>query len=704
MTSQAAVTSNGEAAFRRYLPSPDKYPLSGIDQNDVYSFSEAAVVDPRVSHLFQEWADSLKKPFYGVTADGVKIEDLYPLQDEGAPTREATIAGNRVIDALTPDEKLRALHDLNSEDWRKWCNTEIIAYDIGLRLEALEQPKIDLVWALVKASLDERGFTKVRDATKMNKFLGSLAGNSTILNENSYFFMLFGRPSQKEPWGFSLSGHHLCLHVFFIGDQMAICPVFIGSEPNVIDQGSDKGVELFRSEATLALKLMQSLTQEQQHKAQKSPLIHDPDRANWNIVDQRHLGGTGKDNRVIPFEGQVASDLTPENQDLLVSVVEAFNQLLPRGPLAHYLQLVRQHLSETYFTWTGGFGNEDAFYFRIQSPVVLVELDHHSGIYLTNQTPDKYHIHAIQRLPNGGDYGQELIRKWKQKHAGKRTTRRMEYIRPLDDEATVDTGFPKYRAQILSTLESGIILASHIGEGGCGPGLHYHHSDQMYYLASGTMTVRLGERVHNVTTGSLVFIPAGLPHCNWNDGPGSETHLEMIIPSPHRLKQLAYMIDKPEDVPAEWQTSSKGYVRRVDPSYMTEPLPGFKTLALADQSSGSENAVVMYAEVAPGTGGPGTHIHEFDQYYFVLEGKMTVEVALQKHVVTPNKLVVIPAGVPHRQYNQSDVVEKHIVINTPAPELGRCWDYGLTVAPNGDNHYGNHNAAREVADGALLAG
>ncbi|UPK95704.1 hypothetical protein LCI18_006639 [Fusarium solani-melongenae] len=697
------TTSNGiQEGFRQYLPEPDKYPLSGLDTSNVYTFSKAAVADPRVRDLFQTWADSLKTPFYGVTTDGVKVEDLFTLQDQGAPTATATIAANRLIDVLTPDEKLRALHDLGSEDWRQWCNTEIIAYDIGLRLEALQPSQIDLVWALVEASLSETGYAKVRGATKMNKFLGDLAGNATILNENSYFFMVFGRPSQEEPWGFSLSGHHLCLHVFFVANQMAIGPVFIGTEPNVIDEGPDKGVDLFRSEVTMARQLMQSITPEQQKKAQKTSEIHQPETPGWNIVDQRHLGGTGKDNAIIPYEGLVASELVPEHQDLLVSVIAASQNLLPRGPLEHYLRQVRQHLSETYFTWTGAFGDKEAFYFRIQSPVVLVELDHHSGIYLTNQTPDKYHIHTIHRLPNGGDYGQELIRKWKQKNPGKRAMKRMEYVRPFDEEATVDSGFPRYRVQILSSLESAIILASHIGEGGCGPGLHYHHSDQMYFMLRGTMTARLGDQVHDVPTSSLVFIPAGLPHRNWNDGPGSETHLEMIIPAPHRLKQLAYMVEKPDDVPAECRTNSEGYVRPIDAKRLAEPLPGFKIMPLADPSSGSTNAVIMYVEVEPNMGGPGTHVHEFDQYYFVLEGELTIEVALQKYVVTADKLVVIPAGVPHRQYNQGDVVERHVVINTPAPEPGRAWDYGVRVTPNGDNHYGNLNAVRELDDGALL--
>lgn len=469
----------------------------------------------------------------------------------------------------------------------------------------------------------------------------------------------------------------------------------------IIVEGASKGDELFHRENALALKLMQNLTPDQQRQAQKTDVIHEPEKPGWNTVDQRHLTGASQDNRMIPYEGVAVSTLTLESQDLVVSVIEAFQELLPPEPLAHRLRLVRQHLSETYFTWTGKFGDNDPFYFRIQSPVVLIEMDHHTGIYLTNKEPRKFHIHTIHRLPNGGDYGRQLIQEWRQAHPVKPAMQRMEYVRPFNEAVTVDTGFPKYRAQILSSLESAIILASHIGGGGSGPPLHYHESDQAYFLISGSMKVRLGNAVHDVSSGSLVFIPAGLPHCNWNLGPDSETHLEMIIPATDRLKQIAYMVYKPEDVPPEWRTNRKGYVRRVDSRWLKEPLPGFKTMSLADPSSGCDTAVILYAEVGPKNGGPDVHIHEFDQYYFVLEGELTIEVALQKYVVTRNKLVVLPAGVPHRQYNEGDVAEKHLTINTPAPEPGRLWDFGVTLAANGIGHYGSLTAAREIDDGAL---
>ena len=102
--------------------------------------------------------------------------------------------------------------------------------------------------------------------------------------------------------------------------------------------------------------------------------------------------------------------MTEAQQDQLLCTVAAFLELLPPGPLKARMSQIRKHLPETYFSWIGGYGSDDPFYYRIQSPVVLLEFDHHSGVFLTNKEPAKYHIHTIQRIPNGNDYGRELIR------------------------------------------------------------------------------------------------------------------------------------------------------------------------------------------------------------------------------------------------------------------------------------------------------
>jgi quercetin dioxygenase-like cupin family protein len=91
-------------------------------------------------------------------------------------------------------------------------------------------------------------------------------------------------------------------------------------------------------------------------------------------------------------------------------------------------------------------------------------------------------------------------------------------------------------------------------------------------------------------------------------------------------------------------------------------------------------------ELEPGSAGPNTHIHDFDQYYLVLEGELTVEVALQTHTVTPHTLVLLPAGVPHRQYNSSTTTtEKHLAVLAPPPQPGKPWDHGVDFRRNGDD-------------------
>lgn len=260
----------------------------------------------------------------------------------------------------------------------------------------------------------------------------------------------------------------------------------------------------------------------------------------------------------------------------------------------------------------------------------------------------------------------------------------MQYVRGFDETKRMDTGFPGYRAQFLSWLESALMIASHIGEGGCGPGLHYHRSDQFYYLLEGTMNVQLGHAVHRIEAGTFVFIPAGLAHRNWNDGPGAETHFEMIIPAPAPAAPIALMVDTPQDVPAAHRTDHPGYTRAVEPENLTAAMPGLRLQSLTGPGLGCPTAVVNYMELDPRSAGPHTHIHDFDQYYLVLQGELTVEVALQTHVVAPRTLVVLPAGVPHRQYNSSTTTtEKHLSVLAPAPQPAKPWDHGVDFRANG---------------------
>jgi hypothetical protein len=71
---------------------------------------------------------------------------------------------------------------------------------------------------------------------------------------------------------------------------------------------------------------------------------------------------------------------------------------------------VDAHLDETRFAWMGATSDEGPFYYRIHSPVVLIEFDHHPGVVFDNEVPSRNHVHTLIRTPNGGDYGTDLLR------------------------------------------------------------------------------------------------------------------------------------------------------------------------------------------------------------------------------------------------------------------------------------------------------
>ncbi|KAI1858469.1 hypothetical protein JX265_010339 [Neoarthrinium moseri] len=400
--------------FRQYLPDLSTPRFQRIAECDAYSHAAEALVHKRPPWLYgllQHWMSLLKEPYRGVTNDGTVRHGLFKLRDEGIPIAAIAAAADAVIAKLGPEQRKKTLlHVDNLEGWRTWSNPEFLISDKGVRLDELSEDLRNAVLKVLEASLSAEGYQKALGAMRVNHFLGELVNAHKVMNEFSYNFVLFGLPSTDAPWGYSFYGHHLCLSVFFYGPQIVVSPWFTGAEPNIIDEGPYKGTRILYEEDRLGLQLMQSLSQEDKDKAQTYKNMKDDKmpKGRWNHDDQRHLLGAYRDNRTVPYEGIVVSSLSEAQQALVLGVLEQYLLYLPARSRALKLQDCRDWLHETYFSWIGGYGDADAFYFRIQSPVVIVEFDHHSGVFLTNTEPKRFHIHTLLRTPHRGDYGMAL--------------------------------------------------------------------------------------------------------------------------------------------------------------------------------------------------------------------------------------------------------------------------------------------------------
>ena len=83
-----------------------------------------------------------------------------------------------------------------------------------------------------------------------------------------------------------------------------------------------------------------------------------------------------KDNIDLDYAGIQASKLEDKQRSLLLEVVETYVGNLSDGHAKVKMSEVKKHLDRTYFAWIGGTTEESVYYYRIHSPVVLIEFDH----------------------------------------------------------------------------------------------------------------------------------------------------------------------------------------------------------------------------------------------------------------------------------------------------------------------------------------
>src|SRR5918997_3128053 len=381
--------------FRQYLY-PHGHPrLAEVRGMDPYAYGESSKQPGTFTGgLVAGWTPLYPNEFPGVTEDGVLREGLYPLEParpgEEAPVEAMVAAADDLLAALTPEDRARVSFPVDAVEWQTWANPEFMQFDTGLRLEFQPSEVRERALALVRASLSPEGFDLAHAMMLVNGFLGEVVDLPTVLGEWSYNVALYGEPDLRAPWGWQLYGHHCALNCLVVEGRMVLSPVFLGAEPDQIDAGPHTGIsDLFADRIEAGLAVMAALTDDQRAAATVYAEMVDPAMPPGRVHpgDERHLAGAFQDNRVIPVEGVRLSEVSEEARARVLDVVAAFVRLLPEGPRAARLREVAAHLDDTWFSWIGGHEPGDVFYYPVQSPVVVVEPDHHFGGFLYHDTP-----------------------------------------------------------------------------------------------------------------------------------------------------------------------------------------------------------------------------------------------------------------------------------------------------------------------------
>ena len=353
----------------------------------------------RMQPMLDRAHSSLAEPFRGVAIGGELAPGLFAEANTGVSLAPVVEAARSLLAALTPAQRQAASFAIDDEAWRKWSNIHPWLMRHGVCLADLGHDQRRAALALMREGMSAAGYQSARDVMKLNEHALEITGKPEEYGEWLYWVSLFGTPSPDQPWGWQIDGHHLNVNCFVLGDQLVVTPNFMGSEPVLARFGKYQGTRVFAAEEERGYALMRALSAEARQRATIGA-----------DLPAELLTAAFNDNRRIDPAGIRYDELPPEGRDRLEALLATYTGRIRPGHAEIRWAEAKRHLGETRFAWIGAFDDASPFYYRILSPVILVEFDHQSGIMYDNDTPSRDHIHTVVRTPNGNDYGKDLLR------------------------------------------------------------------------------------------------------------------------------------------------------------------------------------------------------------------------------------------------------------------------------------------------------
>ena len=261
----------------------------------------------------------------------------------------------------------------------------------GLSLKAMNDAQRKAAFALLRAGLSAKGYTKVETIRSLELVLRAIEG-SARRDPELYFFTIFGEPG-SQTWGWRYEGHHIAQN-WTISDGKAVSttPAFLGANPALVQDGPSKGTRALGAEEDLARALLESLTE-----AQRKEAVIAADAPN-DILTSNARKASIAENTGLP-----AGSMTPAQQKMLMTLIEEHATVQAPGLSDKRLATVRADgFANIKFAWMGsqqrGLGN--GHYYRVQGKSFLIEYDN-----VQNQAN---HHHIVWR-DFAGDFGTDLL-------------------------------------------------------------------------------------------------------------------------------------------------------------------------------------------------------------------------------------------------------------------------------------------------------
>lgn len=306
-------------------------------------------------------------------------------------------AANWFLASLTPEQKAQAVFPFDSDKREDW---HFIPKDTrkGLCIRDMKPEQGILARALLNCGLSNRGEMKAAAIMSLEEVLFQMESSANPAktdeirqkrNPVKYFVCIFGTPSMKGTWGWSVEGHHFSAN-FTIkdGQFFRATPSFFGTNPGEVRQGPRAGLRVLGTEEDLGRKLATSLNEEQWKKA----LVDTTAPKDMLTEARRHIDPLSPN-------GLSEADLNPAQKENLTQIIhEYLFRVRPDIAQERWEQIKKD--GGVYFAWAGERERGKPHYYRVQGPSFLLEYD--------NTQNDANHVHSIWREFHG-DFGEDLL-------------------------------------------------------------------------------------------------------------------------------------------------------------------------------------------------------------------------------------------------------------------------------------------------------
>ncbi|WP_162198456.1 DUF3500 domain-containing protein [Paenibacillus wulumuqiensis] len=320
-------------------------------------------------------------------------EEVSVSNDSTSVDTQATQLAQAFLDTLSDEQKKSIQYDLTAENAATWSNLPVNAVQRnGILLGSLSEESLKAAKKLFYVALGDEGYKQLIMNLEAEEVLGE---QNEGYDADLYYISFLGEVSDSSAWILQVGGHHYANNFTFNTKQTGATPFFIGIEPQTFENAAGETVEPLATRKTAMYSMIDSLSDEQEAKAELTDKFDDV------------LVGPGNDGNFPTEHGGIpVSSLDESQQELVKEAIKTWvsdvNEEDQKELLNAYLS--DEALAQTYVAWSGSTSSEDqGSYLRIDGPRVWIEFTVQGGIVFRDQV----HFHTIWR-DKTADYGGEF--------------------------------------------------------------------------------------------------------------------------------------------------------------------------------------------------------------------------------------------------------------------------------------------------------